>query len=103
MLIIDGQWITTKYNEQIHGSMTTASHHTYFTKKYHITQATYDDIDWIGIGRAHKSLPFSTNIQLTKMLNRWLNTGEQQAHMHQTGECPCCGWPQETQLHMFQC
>ncbi len=103
MLIIGGLWITTKYNEQIRDAMTAATHHTFFTKKYHIIQATYNDFDWIGIGRASKSLPLSTNIQLTKMLNGWLNTGEQQAHMHQTGKCPCCGWPQETQLHMFQC
>ena len=61
MLIIDGQWITTKYNEQIRDAMTAASHHTYFTKKYRITQATYDDINWIGIGHARKSLPLSTN------------------------------------------
>ena len=61
MLIIDGQWITTKYNEQIRDAITAASHHTYFTKKYRITQATYDDINWIGIGHARKSLPLSTN------------------------------------------
>ena len=93
MLIIGGQWIPTKYNEQIRNAMTAATHHTYFTKKYHVTQATYNNIDWFGIGRACKSLPLSTNIQLTKMLNGLLNTGEQQAHMHQTGKRPCCAWP----------
>ena len=93
MLIIGGQWIPTKYNEQIRDAMTAATHHNYFTKKYHITQATYDNIDWFGIGCACKSLPLSTNIHLTKMLHGLLNTGEQQAHMHQTGKCPCCAWP----------
>ena len=84
---------STSHRSKLEGAMTAATHHTYFTKKYHVTQATYNNIDWFGIGRACKSLPLSTNIQLTKMLNGLLNTGEQQAHMHQTGKRPCCAWP----------
>lgn len=100
MLIISDQWIATKYN-QIRDTLTETLYCKYLTRKYHLAQTTYGNIYWRGIGLARKSLPLSTNIQLTKILNGWLNTGEQQTHMHQTSECPCCGWPQETQLHKF--
>ena len=37
---------STSHRSKLEGAMTAATHHTYFTKKYHVTQATYDNIDW---------------------------------------------------------
>ena len=103
MLIIKDQWVTTKNNEKICDALIEAIHCTYFMKKYRLTLTTYDDVDWTVIGCARDSLSLSVNLNLTKMLNDWLNTGKQLTHMHQIGKCPCCGWHKIKQLHMFQC
>src|SRR5210317_1220063 len=47
MLIIDNQWVTTKYEEQIHEASIRAEHKEYFTEKYdHIDEQMYDRIHW---------------------------------------------------------
>jgi hypothetical protein len=89
------QWVTTKYSKQICDALTEATHCRYFMKKYCLTQTTYNDIDWTGMGRAWDSLPLSVNLNLTKMLNGWFNTGKQLTHMHQTGKCPSVGSPKK--------
>ena len=61
----------------------------------------YKNICWKGIGQARKILSEKENVTLTKYLNGWLNTGHQKGHLGEASECPCCGWHEETQLHLF--
>ena len=79
-------------------------HRDFFLEKYKDkTIADYDSIYWRGIGMARKSMTDNENINLTKFMNGWLNSGRQKGLFGQLSECPCCGWHEETQLHMFQC
>ena len=52
---------------------------------------------------ARRRLTATVNTRLTKFLHGWLNTGRQKGLFGELSECPCCGWHEETQLHMFQC
>ena len=33
----------------------------------------------------------------------WMHTGKQKGLFGDDGTCPCCGAPEETQAHIFQC
>lgn len=59
MLIIDGEWITTKYAERIQDASNREAHLAYFLEKYGtkfgFTREHYDSI-WNTIGRAHNGL-----------------------------------------------
>ena len=104
LLIIEGRWVTTKYAEQIQDAVMHKSHIKFFLHKYkHLHDHHYDSIYWRGIGLARRRLTLSENIDLTKYMNGWLNSGRQKGHFGELPECPCCGWHEETQLHIFCC
>ena len=104
MLIIDDKWVTSKYALQIQEASTLKAHQKYFLEKYPTkTMENYNSIYWRGIGMARKQLTLKEDINLTKYMNGWLNTGRQKGLFGEVSECPACGWHEETQLHMFEC
>ena len=104
MLIIKGKWVTTKYKEQIQDALMAKDHLDYFLKKYpDKNKQHYNSIYWHGIGYARSGLTNYQNINIFKLMNRWLNSGRQQGLFDQSPECVSCGWPEETILHMYQC
>lgn len=104
MLIINGQWVTTRYSEQIRDALMANDHLQYFLHKYpDKSKKHYDSIYWHGIGLARRGLTNHQNINIFKLMNRWLNSGRQKGLFDQPSECVSCGWPEETILHMYQC
>ena len=104
MLIINGQWITTKYSEQIRNALMDGKHLQYFFHKYpNKSKQHYDSIYWHGIGLARRGLTNHQNINIFKLMNRWLNSGRQKGLFDEPSECVSCGWHEETILHMYQC
>ena len=78
-------------------------HVKFFLEKYkNISKDEYNHIYWQGLDQAHNKLTDTENINLTKYLNGWLNTGRHKDIFGEVSECPYCGWHEETQLHRFQ-
>lgn len=103
MLIINDKWITTSYREQIHRAFMEPGHRKFFCSKFHLDNDIYDTIAWRYIGYARKNLHRELNARIAKYMYNWLNSGRQKGLMEHDPTCPCCGAPEETQLHMFQC
>ena len=107
MLIIDDEWVTTHYHERIQEASLRVQHIEWFLKKYKTrnpkTIEDYNNIFWRGIGYARKRFSKRDNIRIMKFINGWLNCGRQKGKFKQQPECPGCGWPEEDQLHIFQC
>ena len=72
-------------------------------QKHGLTDKGYNKIAWKYIGRARRKLSTKHNSTITKLQSNWLNVGHQKRHMKKIGNCPVCGAPDETQLHMYQC
>ncbi|KAL7533446.1 hypothetical protein ACHAXR_008970 [Thalassiosira sp. AJA248-18] len=99
MLIINGQWVTTNYKDQIQAAIMRPKHIEFFLNKID----DYNSIYWRGIGNARDQLSDHINIRVMKYVNGWLNTGRQKGIFGHSPKCPGCGWHEETQLHMMQC
>jgi hypothetical protein len=106
MLCLNNKWITSRYADEIHAAVNETDHKRFFLKKYKKMNKTlvhYNMIHWDGIGAARKRLNETENITIAKYMNGWLNSGRQKGLFGKEKSCPCCGWHEETQMHMLQC
>ena len=104
MLKLRGKWVTTKYAECIPDAVMEPQFRAFFLAKHKFkTTEEYDTIDWHNIGAARRNIKGNQNTNVSKLIHGWLNTGRQKGHFGQSPECPCCGWHEETILHMYQC
>ena len=103
MLIIDGQWITTKYEEQITEACTSKQHCEYACKKFNWTTHQYHTVLWDTIGRTRKRYKMTENIRIMKLMYEWTPLGRKNYDFHHEPNCPCCGFEIETIAHMYQC
>ena len=103
MLLINNKWITTRYKDQLNLAIHRPKHKKYFTNRHNISATEYDNIMWDVIGMARRNIRYKMNARIAKYMNGWLNHGHQKGKLRKDSTCPCCGLPDETQAHIFQC
>ena len=101
--MINNKWVTTRYKDQLHLAIHRPKHKKYFTNRHNLTSNQYDDILWDVIGTARRNIRYKMNARIAKYMNGWLNHGHQKGKLGKDSTCPCCGLPDETQAHIFQC
>ena len=104
MLRLDGQWITAHFRECVKFAHTSPALIAYIIRRLEISPATFELIDWRSIGRVRSTHGFSLKVRISKMMYRWLAVGHNWRKCNlTTDKCPCCGEPDKTYLHLYQC
>ena len=103
MLNIDGEWITSQYEQRVVYAATYPVMKTYILAKFQWGEEEFNIIDWTAVEQARKGCTKGKNVKIKKLMYDWINTGHQKAKMDQEEICPCCGIEEETLEHMYQC
>ena len=81
MLHIEGEWITSQYEQRVSDAATYPVMKQYIKEKFKWGEDEFNTIDWDAVVQARKGCTKNENVKITKLMYDWVNTGHQKSKM----------------------
>ena len=104
MVKIAGTWISNRVDKAMQMIPSTIAQEKYLVTRLRIQESSIKDIDDEVIAAARSDHSWARLARTSKMMNYWMPVGHNWRHHGADNDrCPCCGTPDETFHHLFQC
>ena len=103
MLKINGEVITSHHEHNFNDASTYQTLKDYIKNKFSWRDDEFASVDWEVIQQRRKGFTKSENVNISKLMLHWINTGHQKEKMSQEKAFQCCEYEEDTLEHIFQC